>query len=99
MLRPLSIVTAIVAFSGIPGESFATGTMRCGQWVISSGDSVVTVISRCGEPMYKEVISGGQGSRGQRVEQWTYSQGPNRFIKILEFRSGTLVSIRSGKRL
>ena len=99
MVRLLPHLMILLAFCVIPGDALATGAMRCGQWVISSGDSIVTVISRCGEPLYKEVISGGEGSRGQRVEQWTYSQGPNRFIKILEFRSGILVSIRSGKRL
>lgn len=99
MHRLIPRAAIILVFCGILCDAGATGTMRCGQWVISSGDSIVTVISRCGEPLYKEVISGGEGSRGQRVEQWTYSQGTNRFIKILEFRSGTLVSIRSGKRL
>lgn len=31
-----------------------------------------------------------------RVEEWYYNSGPHRFIRILRFENGTLVSIETG---
>jgi len=71
---------------------------RCQGKIISTGDPPALVLARCGPPAFRQTLSGGAGSRGVLVEEWTYLQGPNRFIKVLRFVNGRLVNIETGKR-
>lgn len=71
---------------------------RCDGQIVSTGDPPALVLARCGPPHYRQILSGGAGSRATLVEEWTYFQGPNRFIKILRFVDGRLVAIETGKR-
>ncbi len=71
---------------------------RCHGRIVSTGDPPALVLARCGPPAYRQVLTGGEGSTGLVVEEWTYFQGPNRFIKVLRFVGGRLVNIETGKR-
>ena len=77
----------------------------CGDRVISTGDAKADVLIRCGEPFYKtshqeelKERAEGIGSRTVTVtvEEWTYNFGPQRFMRIIIFRNGTVVDIRTG---
>jgi len=78
----------------------------CDDRVISVGDSKTDVLIKCGEPFYKdshqEELKERFGVSGSRsifvtVEEWTYNFGPQRFTRIITFRNGQVVDIRTGK--
>ena len=79
----------------------------CDEKVVSIGDTVAQVISKCGEPALKdskqeEIVENIDiGLRSKifvLVEEWTYNFGPNRFVEILTFRNGRLEKIEKGSR-
>jgi hypothetical protein len=95
------IIVALVAGVVLP---FSLATAHASMWrcgggkIVATGDPPALVLARCGRPAYRQVLSGGRGSEGLVVEEWTYLQGPNQFIKILRFEGGRLVNIETGKR-
>ena len=77
----------------------------CGDRVISVGDTKPDILNKCGEPFYKTSHQEEQkesfddaGSRKVvvTVEEWTYNFGPQRFMRVITFRNGTVVDIRTG---
>lgn len=74
----------------------AAESFKCGNRFVSIGDSKATVLLRCGEPFFAEVISGEDQIR---VEQWAYKKkGYRSFIRILTFSGGKLRDIEVGDR-
>jgi hypothetical protein len=78
---------------------------ECGGRVISVGDVKSEVLAKCGEPAVKdsrqeELREKSGEDREHRVfvtiEEWTYDFGPNRFMRIITFRNGTVSDIRTG---
>jgi hypothetical protein len=78
---------------------------ECGGRVISTGDTKADVLIRCGEPFYKtshqeELKERFDGIGGRRVtvtiDEWTYNFGPQRFLRIITFRNGTVIDVRTG---
>ncbi len=55
------------------------------------GDRTFDVLTRCGEPAYRDLRQGRTV-----VEVWTYDFGPHTFVRFLEFQGGRLVRIRTG---
>jgi len=77
----------------------------CGDRVISTGEKKAEVILKCGEPFYKDVrveevldwVDNGRLAKvSVTIEEWTYNFGPNRFMRIITFRNGTVVDIQTG---
>ena len=77
----------------------------CDDRVISVGDSKADILIKCGEPFYKDAHQEelkeripGSGTRTiiVTVEEWTYNFGPQRFTRIITFRNGQVVNIRTG---
>ncbi len=56
------------------------------------GDRTFDVLTRCGEPAYRDLRQG----RTAVTEVWTYDFGPHAFVRFLEFQGGILVRIRTG---
>jgi len=77
---------------------------ECGGRVISTGDTKADVLIRCGEPFVttshqeelKERLVGGSRTVIVTVEEWTYNFGPQRFMRIITFRNGTVIDVRTG---
>jgi hypothetical protein len=78
---------------------------ECGDRIISTGDTKGEVLAKCGEPFYRN--SHDEELREQfdeihsrkivvTVEEWTYNFGPQRFLRIITFRNGMVVDIRTG---
>lgn len=84
------------------------GTARsCALDDLSAGITQYEVERRCGAPFFRdsreeEVLLSHDRSRSRlvsrHVEEWTYNLGPHRFMRILVFANGMLVSSRSGER-
>lgn len=93
----------------LPGAAHAD-TMRCGQRIVTEGNSTYDVKMRCGEPV---MANRRTELRSQRIwlqdrsieqmvevviEEWTYDFGPTKFIMYLTFEQGRLISVVSGPR-
>jgi hypothetical protein len=81
--------------------------MRCAGKLVVEGDSTVTVLKRCGEPVTRDTAglvhdAPGPASRSvvsdSPVEQWVYSQGKGTLLKIVLLRGGTIERIEDGAR-
>jgi hypothetical protein len=82
-------------------------TLRCGDKVVSAGDTKAEVVMKCGEPAGKdshseEIIEKIDENAKRKVkvtvtiDEWTYNLGPDTLIRILTFTNGKLVNIREG---
>jgi hypothetical protein len=78
---------------------------ECGDRVISTGDTKADVLIRCGEPFFKtshqeELKERTSEISGRTVtvtvEEWTYNFGPQRFMRIITFRNGIVIEVRTG---
>ena len=76
----------LLAFFSLPGVCSAAD-MRCGQYLVREGDTKVDVIRRCGEPYFRQLISGADE---RTVEQWFYIPTTTQFQRIVTIR-GTRV--------
>jgi hypothetical protein len=81
--------------------------MRCSGKLVLEGDTTVTVLQRCGEPVTRDAAgllheSPGPASRSvisdSPIEQWTYSQGKGSLLKIILLRGGRIEQIEDGPR-
>ena len=85
---------------------------RCGNDIVSKGDSSAAVTSKCGKPDWQETIktetkgtySGGGSKVGkysevtEKVEKWYYNCGQFDFIYVLTIKAGQLVKIETAGR-
>lgn len=79
---------------------------RCDFDSLSLGASPGVVAGRCGEPDAKEQryesashsIPGGRRRVSVTVDEWTFNLGPTHFMRILTFRNGELIEIRTGEK-
>jgi hypothetical protein len=83
--------------------------MRCGNALITNGDSMLRVQHECGEPAFTHsyvsfgAISAFDPLRRVRadlavpitVDEWTYNFGPTRFMRKLRFENGELILIEA----
>jgi hypothetical protein len=87
---------------------YADDDMRCGNRLISSGDTIDKVLTLCGEPRSREhrtimrrpsydyggrIIYFGDGFVEVPVEIWTFNFGPNRLMRRIRFIDGEVDNI------
>jgi hypothetical protein len=80
-------------------------SLRCGNRVISKGDSKIEVLAKCGQPDMKEVDSydttgtvsrsGNVSLKTSTVERFYYNCGEGRFLRVLIFVEGRLTAIKN----
>lgn len=94
----------IFALAGLISTASAS-TLRCGDRLVSVGDTKAEVMIKCGAPAWRdnwtnEIITGVDTVREQRVsvarERWVYNLGPKSFLRFLLFKNGRLVEITDG---
>lgn len=66
--------------------------MRCGTALVVPGDSKLRVLDKCGEPDFRETVS---GANERRVEQWFYRSGTQRFTRVVTFRGTRIEDIET----
>jgi hypothetical protein len=78
---------------------------ECSEQIVSVGDTKSDVIAKCGDPTWKDtrqeefkerLDDGLEKKVFVTIDEWTYNLGPNRFVRIITFRNGKLVEIKSG---
>lgn len=98
-------VIVVIMFSLLSSNSDA---MRCGDKLVSIGDTKAEVLLKCGKPFFENLISFEMTRNTNKSdaisntgieEQWTYNQGNNQLLKILTFMGGRLISIEDGERV
>ena len=77
-----AIAALAVALLLLPAPLNAGDQMRCGNRIIKLNDSKTTVLSKCGEPDYREVVS---GSDSTKREIWVYQKSSTEFVRTLTF--------------
>ena len=80
-------VTATLLAALLMPMLLVAADLRCGQYLVREGDTKVDVIRRCGEPYFRQLISGADE---RSVEQWYYIPARTQFQRIVTIR-GTRV--------
>jgi hypothetical protein len=106
-MRILIIGIALICLPGVCSASGQTGSFHCSNGIVSIGDTLEEVMSKCGPPSKKTYteISPLVGSTAYRTRSthtveshWTYDPGPNGFVYTLEFRDGKVRFIENSER-
>lgn len=92
--------------TGGRGFTVTPGHRRCDFNTLSLGTTSAEVRAQCGAPDLQEQrfetvtrkIAGGRRRVTVNVDEWTYNLGPTRFMRVLVFRNGDLVEVRTGER-
>lgn len=80
---------------------------RCGNVLVSEGDSKAEVLIKCGAPDWKtewseDIVDSADPSLSYHLssekERWLYNLGPQRFMRILLFEDGRLTDVSTGER-
>jgi Protein of unknown function (DUF2845) len=88
-------------------------TLRCSGGSAGEGDSRISVLYKCGQPLLKDSFCAplyygpdlqlvpepwaGTVLPCQTIEEWLYERGPGNMTATLRFRAGVLQSIRYGR--
>jgi len=106
-MRILIISMALISLPSVCIASGQVGSFHCSNGIVSIGDTLDEVMSKCGPPTQKTFteISPLVGSAAYRernthiVEShWTYDPGPNGFVYKLEFRDGKVRYIENTEK-
>lgn len=87
-------------------------SLRCNGHIAQEGDSLLSVLYKCGEPLLKDsycapvyqphspypVPDPWASAFGcQRIDEWLYDRGPGNLMATVRFRAGVVQSIRYGR--
>lgn len=95
-------LTTIVVLLSPPALADA---MKCGNRLVTTGDSKAEVLIRCGTPDWRDqwseaLIEDYAGAFERRIsverERWIYNFGPQKFLRFLVFENGKLIEISTG---
>lgn len=75
-----------------PAGVAAVPRARCASDAVHIGDRTFEVLTKCGEPAYRD-LRHGKAAVG---EVWTYDFGRQSFVRFLEFEGGRIMRIRTG---
>jgi hypothetical protein len=119
-VKPTTQLAALVICIGIPiilagfPLSVHAETLRCNGEIIEVGDSRLSVLYRCGEPLLKDAFCPPvyYGPAVQPVPQpfasavpclvvdeWIYDRGAGNLIATVRFREGSVLSISYSTRV
>jgi len=92
----IKIWLSLLVLALLAGYTHAS-SFKCNNDFVSVGDRKATVLLRCGEPFFAEVISGYDDPK---IEEWTYkSRGYKGFLRVLTFHGGKLVDISIAEKV
>ena len=89
----------------LPQVNVHAATLDCANGIVSTDDSRVDLLMKCGEPDAKdshdEELTEKPDPTTKRktfitIEDWTYNFGPTQFVRIVTLRNGKIANIRSG---
>ena len=83
------LVSVLLGAICVPPSAHAL-SLRCGTALIQAGDSKLKVMRNCGDPMYRDIVSGALDSR---VEEWIYQRSSRDFPYVLTIRGHKVIRI------
>lgn len=103
MRNPATLTTRrlLAALACLLATALPAAAMRCGSQLVTIGDHAAEVLAKCGEPLTVdrwELLRQTSGFFRFKsweqvvVEEWVYNQGSSRFMRVLRFENGRLVS-------
>ena len=101
-----SLILIILLVTGLIPLQVQADSISCDRGIVSSGDTAVDLIMRCGQPEWKEshqeeITDRFDPGLKQRiyitVEEWTYNFGPQQFLRIVTLRNGVVAGLRTGQ--
>ncbi|MCK9419796.1 MAG: DUF2845 domain-containing protein [Nitrospirae bacterium] len=104
-MRSTSVLFCLLAFMAIPCVNAYADSLDCKGGIVSVGDSRVDLMTKCGEPDWKDSHNEEISERLDKdtrnklivtVDEWTYNFGPSQFIRIVTMRNGRIADIRTG---
>jgi Protein of unknown function (DUF2845) len=112
MIRPrrqILRLLAALALTALAGSARGD-SINCDRGIVSTGDSKLDLLAKCGEPALMEARleershfqtspdgrSGAGRSVTVTVERWTYNFGPQRFLQFVTLETGRVVSVERG---
>ena len=103
-------LVVLVAFLALPANA---ESLRCNGYSASEGDSKLSVLYKCGQPLLKDSycspvyytqtlqpvpdLFANAFVPCQQVEEWLYERGPGNLTATVRFRSGVVQSISYGR--
>ena len=81
-----SMITLALVCTGVaPLTATLAETLRCGSVLIQPGDDARYVLEKCGEPMSRIAILGGNvyPTGVTRSDRWLYQRSPGQFQVVL----------------
>ena len=98
---------------GMLGASARAESLRCNGQIASEGDSRLSVLYKCGQPLLADQYCAPVYAYGQvrpipepfasalfpcqQVEEWLYDRGQGNLLATVRFRSGVVQSITYGR--
>ncbi len=105
-----ALVVIFIAVHALPANA---ESLRCNGHIASEGDSKISILYKCGQPLLKEDYCSPAYYTGtlqpvpepfasvlvpcQQVEEWLYERGPGQLTATVRFRAGVVQSIRYGR--
>lgn len=98
-------LAAALALAALPATAQSA---RCGKDFATVGESRVTVLLRCGEPLLRDAHCRPNARRApgvvhgracEAIEDWVYKPGGGQFVTTLRFEAGVLREIVYGDRI
>jgi hypothetical protein len=108
LVKPFHPILWAIALS--IAQPARTQDLRCGDRLVSEGDTAALVLERCGAPsetrLERKLVPAVIWRNGRRiripggdreviVEFWTYDLGPNRFMRQFKVEDGVVVEIKT----
>jgi len=106
----LTSITGMVALQCIAASA---ESLRCTGGIAAEGDSRLSVVYKCGQPLLKDSycapVYSGQALQPvpepfasafvpcQQTEEWLYERGPGNLLATVRLRSGVVQSIAYGR--
>jgi len=107
------VPACLVVFSALQASPASAESLRCNGYSASEGDSKISVLYKCGQPLLKDnycaPVYYSQTLQTvpepfasayvpcQQVEEWLYERGPGQLTAIVRFRGSVVQSIRYGR--
>lgn len=103
-MNKFALITLILTLSAAPAHA-----LRCGNRLVSQGDTKAALIAKCGEPTQVDFrreyapVRIWEPDRGDYrldqtiiyIEEWIYNFGPHRFMQSVLFKDGRVDRIES----
>jgi hypothetical protein len=105
-----SVLVALPLSACLPAQA---ESLRCGGGIAAEGDSRLSVVYKCGQPLFKESfclpVYYSRSDQAvpepfasalvpcQQTDQWLYERGPGSLVATVHFRAGKVSSITYGR--